>query len=152
MSFHDWLISLSIVPSRYSRVIAGARIFFLSKAKYYSIVWMEFFLSFLDKCCVYLSMVTQVASIFFFLAIVNNVAMNTGLQVSLLNYVSLQASGNIKYDNVYKGHASPPTYTCAHTRDLSECVTFFSTSYKNLFIGISLAQHYNGCQHCDLSF
>ena len=51
--------------------------------------------------------------------------MNTGLQGSLLNYVSLQASGNIKYDNVYKGHASPPTYTCAHTRDLSECVIFF---------------------------
>ena len=54
VSFHDWLISLSIVPSRYSCVIAGARIFFLSKAKYYSTVWMEFFLSILDKCCVYL--------------------------------------------------------------------------------------------------
>ena len=71
--------------------------------------------------------------------------MNIGLQGSLLNYVSLQASGNSQYDNVYKGHVSPPTYTCAHTRDLSECVTFFSTSCNDLFIGISLAQHYNGC-------
>ena len=148
VSFHDWLISLSIVPSRYSCVIAGARNFFLSKAKYYSTVWMEFFLSILDKCCVYLSVVTQVASMFF-LAIVNDAAMNTGPQVSLLNYVSLQASGNIKYD-VYKGHASPPTYTCTHTTDLSACVTFFSASCKNLFIGISSAQHYKGCQHWSL--
>ena len=80
-------------------------------------------------------MVTQLASMFFFfLAIVNNAPMNTGLQGSLLNYVSLQASGNIKYDNVYKGHASPPTYTCAHTRDLSECVIFFPQHLIRIFL------------------
>lgn len=28
----------------------------------------------------------------------------------------------------------PPTYTCAHTRDLSECVPFFSTSWKDLLL------------------
>ena len=86
---------------------------------------------------------------FHVLAIVNNAALNTGVQVSLLNYMSLQASGSIKCDNVYEGHGSPPTYTRVHTRDVTDCVTFLLASpfYWHL-----IAQHSNGCQHCDLLF
>ena len=43
MSFCDWLISLSIISSRFILVVAGVIISFLFKAEYYSTVYIQYF-------------------------------------------------------------------------------------------------------------
>ena len=43
LSFCDWLISLSIISSRFILVVAGVIISFLFNAEYYSTVYIQYF-------------------------------------------------------------------------------------------------------------
>lgn len=81
------------------------------------------------------------------LAAVNNAAMNTGIQVSLLSYVSASFWEKL---NMIKAHGTPPIYTCVPTRGRGEGVACISTSYEHLPTGLLLARQANGGQHCDL--
>ena len=75
LSFHDWLIPLSILSSGFLHVVTCVRIFFLFKAEWYSIVCIYHIL-FIQ------SSVDRHLGCFHLLVSVNNVAVNMGIQIS----------------------------------------------------------------------